>query len=64
MLLGHETRGCGNVCLRTRVTLCGSALYLPLCLVHWLIGATGDGVDDIDHASGRIVGTFWDLAGL
>jgi len=62
--LGHETRGCRNVCLRTRVTLCGSALSLPLRLVHWLVGAAGDGVDDIDQASSGIVGTFWDLAGL
>ena len=37
---------------------------LPLRLVYRLVRSTGDGVNDIDHASGGIIGSLWDLAWL
>ena len=42
----------------------GAEVFFPLtlCLVHWLIRSTGDGIDDIHRASNRIVDSFWDRA--
>ena len=28
---------------------------LPLRLVHWLVGSSGDGIDDVNHAAREIV---------
>ena len=28
---------------------------LPLRLVHWFIGSFGDGIDDVDHATGGCI---------
>ena len=45
------------------VRYCAEVFFpLPLLLVHRLIGSTGDGVNDIDHASGGVIVSFGDLA--
>ena len=39
----------------------GAEVFFPLtlCLVHWLIRSTGDGIDDIHRTSDRIIGSLW-----
>ena len=45
----------------------GSEVFLALSLrlMHWLIGSSGDGVDDVDHAAGGCIGcSLWYLPRL
>ena len=38
---------------------------LPLRLVHWIVGSTGDGIDDVNPATERcITCSFWYLPRL
>jgi len=40
-------------------------LALSLCLVDWLVGSSGDGVDDVDHPiGGWFVRSLWYLPRL
>ena len=69
--MGHGTKGCGNVCLRTfgkcdwDIGPRGAEIFfsLPLRLVHWLVGPAGDGINDIYRASDRVVDSFWTVPG-